>query len=135
MRKAARAKPKDASKAHLAEGAAGPARRRRAAAGTDRPAAAARIDLAAECILRDAAALQALLAGTFSPTDSVIVAAGAVTRIDTAALQLLVAFTRRETAAGRRVIWLDPSADFVSASARLGLTGILGLSEPAGGTA
>lgn len=132
MRKAARAKPKDASKVHLAGGAEKPARRRRAAAGSVRPAA--RIELAAECTLRDAAELQALLAGTFSPADSVIVAAGAVTRIDAAALQLLVAFTQREKAAGRRVVWAEPSADFMASSARLGLTDILGLEAPAGGT-
>lgn len=132
MRKAARAKPKDASKVHLAGGAEKPARRRRAAAGSVRPAA--RIELAAECTLRDAAELQALLAGTFSPADSVIVAAGAVTRIDAAALQLLVAFTQREKAAGRRVVWAEPSADFMASSARLGLTDILGLEAAAGGT-
>lgn len=134
MRKAARAKPKDASKVHLAAGAEKPARRRRAAGGFSKPAVAARIELAAECTLRDAAELQALLAGTFSPADSVIVAAGAVTRIDAAALQLLVAFTQREKAAGRRVVWAEPSADFMASSARLGLTDILGLEAPAGGT-
>ena len=131
MRKAARAKPKDASKVRLAAGAKKPARRRTAAAA--KPVVAARIDLAAECTLREAASLQSLLAGTHSLTDSVIVAAGAVTRIDAAALQLLVAFAQREKSAGRRVVWVDPSAGFLESSARLGLTGILGLDAAAGG--
>lgn len=118
MRKAARAKPKGASKVRLAARAKKPAR----------------IELAAECTLRDAATLQALLVDTVSATDEVIVAAGAVTRIDAAALQLLVAFAQREAAAGRRVVWQDPSADFVESGARLGLAGILGL-DVAGGAA
>lgn len=112
MRKAAVTKPKKASKARLA--------------------AAARIVLPAECTLREAAALQALLVGTVSPTGSVIVEGGAVTRIDAAALQLLAAFALREQAAGRQVDWHSASADLCKAGAALGLSAVLQLPAHAG---
>jgi len=114
MRKAAVTKPRKASKARLA------------AAGT-RHTAPARLTLPAECTLRDAAALQGLLVATVSPTDSVIIEGGAVTRIDAAALQLLAAFARRELAAGRRVAWHSASAALRTAGATLGLSEVLQL--------
>lgn len=93
--------------------------------------AAARFTLPEECTLRDAPALQAQLVALRSPADAVIVDAGAVRRIDTAALQLLVAFVRREQAEGRQVQWPAPSAEFLESSHRIGLGVALGL--PAGG--
>lgn len=141
MRKAAKAKPAKASKSRLAAAATKPARRagggKAAAKATDSvtsapaPAVDARIALSAECTLRDAPALQALLINTISPTDTVIIEAGAVQRIDAAALQLLVAFAQREQAAGRRLSWQEPAAELIESSARLGLTEVLGLDAPA----
>ncbi len=122
MRKAAVTKPKKASRARLA------------AAGT-RQVAAARITLPADCTLREAAVLQALLVSTISPTSSVIVEGGAVTRIDAAALQLLAAFARRERAAGRQVEWQSASDDLNKASAMLGLSEVLQLPASAGALA
>lgn len=111
MGRAARTKPVKASKEPLA-------------AATGKPA---RVQLPAECILRDAAGLQAQLCAAISPTDSVIVEAGAVTRIDAAGLQLLVAFAQREAAAGRRIQWQDPAPALIESSARVGLSAVLGL--------
>ena len=119
MRKAAGTKPEKASKARLA-------------AANTRQTVPARLTLPAECTLRDAASLQGLLVGTVSPTDSVIVDGGAVTRIDAAALQLLAAFARRELAAGRRLDWHAASAALRTAGATLGLTAVLQLSAAAG---
>ena len=82
--------------------------------------------------MRDAPALQAMLIATVSPTDSVLVDGSAVTRIDAAALQLLVAFARREAAAGRRIDWQNPSSDLIESSAQLGLAAVLGLPARAG---
>jgi len=141
MRKAAKAKPAKASKSRLAAATTRPARRTggsKAAAkaslsvtSAPAPAVDARIALSAECTLRDAPALQALLINTVSPTDTVIIEAGAVQRIDAAALQLLVAFARREQAADRRLSWHEPSAELIDSSARLGLAEVLGLGAPA----
>lgn len=129
MRRAAKAKPAVASKVRLAAAKKKTARAR-ATKPRAAPAQAARIQLAPECTLREAAALQALLLATHSPTDSVVIEAGAVTRIDASALQLLVAFAMREAAAGRRLEWQAPSPELIESSARLGLIDLLGL--PAG---
>jgi anti-anti-sigma regulatory factor len=117
MRKATSAKPKPrkASKARVA----GPAR----------------LSLGASCTLREAAALRTQLQGTVSKSDHVILEAGAVEHIDTVGLQLLVAFARREQAAGRRLEWQSPSHELLVASARLGLTEALALTGFAGKTA
>jgi anti-anti-sigma regulatory factor len=111
MGRAARTKPVKASKEPLATATGEPAR----------------VQLPAECVLRDAAGLQAQLLAAVSPADSVIVEAGAVTRIDAACLQLLVAFAQREAAAGRRIAWQDPTPALIESSARVGLSVVLGL--------
>mgnify|MGYP001275688788 CR=1 FL=1 len=87
----------------------------------------ARVKLGEVCTLREAAALQSQLVAAVSPTDEVLVDGAAVSRIDAAALQLLVAFARREQAAGRRIVWQQPSAALVESSARLGLQQVLGI--------
>lgn len=136
MRKAAGTKPEKASKARpAAAGKRQGARRAPAKSGhppQQQPAVTASITLPAECTLRDAATLQALLVSTVSPTASVSVDGGAVKRIDTAALQLLAAFARREQVAGRSVEWHSVSAELHKASARLGLSAVLQLPASAG---
>jgi ABC-type transporter Mla MlaB component len=77
--------------------------------------------------LREAADLKALLLSTVPPAGEVIIEGGAVERIDTAGLQLLAAFARREAAAGRCLAWQSASAELRGASARLGLLDCLGL--------
>jgi phospholipid transport system transporter-binding protein len=145
MPKGANAKPK-ASKARVAAPAkksatgarAGNAKRAkksataRSAAATPvaaKPAAVpARLTLGTECTLRDSANLKSQLLNTVSATDSVVVEGGAVEKIDTAALQLLVAFALREAAAGRRLEWVSASEELLGAGARLGLLEVLSLS-------
>lgn len=102
--------------------------RRKSAARNSSCGEPARISLAADCTLREAAALKSQLITTISPTDAVLIDGGAVERIDTAGLQLLVAFAQREHAAGRRLQWQAASEELRSASARLGLLGALSLS-------
>ncbi len=149
MRKAADPKLPDASTSRLATAVkkaspagkkassaaknASSAGRKSASAGKNREmAAAARVTLAAECVVRHGAALQAQLLATVSPTDEVIIQAAAVTRIDAAGLQLLVAFARREAGAGRRIRWEQPSRELVDSAVRVGLAGVLGLDTSAG---
>jgi phospholipid transport system transporter-binding protein len=134
MRKGAKAKPQRASKARVALSA-----KQRTAAATRAVAPPsllpARLTLAADCTLREAAILKTLLLSTVSPAGEVIIEGGAVERIDTAGLQLLVAFARREAAAGRRLAWQSASAELRGASERLGLLDCLGLDclDPDGG--
>jgi anti-anti-sigma regulatory factor len=146
MRKGANAKPRKASKARPAASAKKlPAARRKTVAAKTRPtskaakvapkasgkaaAAPARLTLAAACTLREAAMLKAQLLGTVSATDTVVIDGGAVERIDTAGLQLLVAFARREAAAGRRLDWASASGELLVSGARLGLLEVLSLSS------
>jgi anti-anti-sigma regulatory factor len=91
------------------------------------PPAAARLVLAADCTLREAPALKAQLLATTASSRQVIIEAGAVERIDTAGLQLLVAFAQREAQAGRRLAWQSVSDELRGAGARLGLLDSLGL--------
>lgn len=136
MRKGAKAGPKRASKPRVANPAtastakkkrpAGKAARRKTVSPAD-----ARLVLAADCTLREAPALKAQLLATISATPQVIIEAGAVERIDAAGLQLLVAFARREAAAGRRLAWQSVSDELRGAGARLGLLDPLGLATEA----
>jgi anti-anti-sigma regulatory factor len=131
MRKGAKARPKRASKPRVAtpsnastakQRPAGKAARRKPSSPTD-----ARLVLAADCTLREAPALKAQLLAANSATPQVTIEAGAVERIDAAGLQLLVAFARREAAAGRRLAWQSVSDELRGVGARLGLLDSLGL--------
>lgn len=146
MRRVAKAKPARASQARPAKSAKRPGAGKRPAAAkghatppiigaVSAATGPARIELSAECTLRDAPALKARLLDTVSSTDCVIVNARAVERIDASALQLLVAFARREQAAGRRVQWEQPSEALLASGARLGLREALGLPAPRGESA
>jgi anti-anti-sigma regulatory factor len=102
----------------------------RAAKAAPAPAAPAAdrfyLTLDASCTLRETADLQfSLVAANGNP---LVVDAGAVQRIDTAGLQLLVAMARRQQAAGRRLEWKAVSPELRQCSSRLGLDGALGLS-------
>jgi phospholipid transport system transporter-binding protein len=121
MRRAANTKPKNASKPRAAVAARKP--KVRAA----REITPARLCLGADCTLREAASLKSLLLSTVSSTDHVIVEGGAVERIDAAALQLLVAFARREADAGRRLVWDSASHELLVAGERLGVLEVLSL--------
>lgn len=98
-------------------------------------ASTARVGLRLEpsCLLRDALDMQfQLLSADFGEGD-VMVDGSAVERVDTAGLQLLLAFVNDHEQKGRRVAWTDSSAELRRAAARLGLAESLRL--PADGEA
>jgi phospholipid transport system transporter-binding protein len=85
------------------------------------------VTLESGCTLRDCADMQFLLLSAHVDHDPVVVDGAAVERIDTAGLQLLVAFARRHADAGRRVEWKAASPELLKCSARLGLVEALGM--------
>mgnify|MGYP005811454379 CR=1 FL=1 len=115
-----------------------------AAAQADAPAsvAAPAVDAAAQasrraglrlepsCTLRDALDMQfQLLATDFGDSD-VLLDGSAVERIDTAGLQMLVAFAKQHAASGRRIQWTAASQELQRGSRLLGLDETLGLNPP-----
>ena len=106
------------------------ARRSRAA----HPAAAPRrtaqppgeLALDSDCSLTAADALKAALAALLEAPQTVTLDAGAVQRIDTAALQLLAAFVRDRRLGGRTVAWRGAAQALQPAARLLGMEGILG---------
>lgn len=86
-----------------------------------RPAAVA---LAAECTMTQADALRSQLAAVFAKPAAAI-EISAVRRIDTANLQLLVAFVRDRRAAGLSVEWHGIAQAFTQSADRLGLRAVL----------
>ena len=88
---------------------------------------ALKLQLQADCTLRQAAALQSSLRAFDAGPHGAVLDGSAVQRIDTAGLQLLVAFARREAGAGRALSWAAASAVLRDAGARLGLAGVLAL--------
>lgn len=90
------------------------------------------LKLESSCTLRDALDMQfQLLATDFGDSD-VLLDGSAVERIDTAGLQMLVAFTRQHSSSGKRVEWLSASAELQRCSRMLGLDEAIGLAAAAG---
>lgn len=82
-----------------------------------------------ECMLAGAMALKKSLCALSSQAETVTLDAGAVKRIDTAALQLLAAFVRDRRLAGHAVEWHAVSAAMASAARVLGMSSMLSLAE------
>ena len=78
--------------------------------------------LAAQCGIRDCAALRQELLSLLDVPAPVAIDAGTVQRADTTTLQLLFAFERDRTARGLKVQWEACSAAFAQSAAQLGLT-------------
>jgi len=101
------------------------------AAATIGPTAAPSPDsvlrLPAQCSIRDAAQLLAQLMLRIEHSAPVYIDAAQVERVDTAALQLLVAFLNDRKAQQRAVVWLDCSDALMRAARSLGLMGALAL--------
>ena len=101
-------------------------------AATIGPTAAIKPDgvlrLPPQCTIRDASQLLGNLLLHIERTSPVYIDAAQVERVDTAALQLLVAFLRDRKAEQRAVIWLDCSDAMIRAARTLGLAGALSLS-------
>lgn len=77
--------------------------------------------------IADVAQLKQVLQVTHETEGDVCVTATAVEMLDTAALQLLVAFVREAKSGGSDVRWKDPSSAFCEAAALLDLERELGL--------
>ncbi len=99
----------------------------RATARRRSPAPPDRVQLRACCTLAEAGELKAALVALTPCAGPVTLAAGAVERIDTAALQVLAAFVRDRRLAGRSVHWDSPSTTLIAAARRLGLSTLLQL--------
>jgi anti-anti-sigma regulatory factor len=139
-RPVAKARAKAAASAKVAP-RAGPAAREQVAAVAEgvapvvaAPAADAFfLTLDASCTLRETADLQFSL--VIANGDPLVIDAGAVERIDTAGLQLLVALVRRQQQTGRRLEWKAVSAELRLCGERLGLLGALDLPPADSGAA
>ncbi|MBB6186221.1 STAS domain-containing protein [Rhodanobacter sp. MP7CTX1] len=88
--------------------------------------AAAVIGLPADCRMAELPALRDQFLLALAAPLSTLEASG-VERVDTAALQLLVAFHRDALARGQQVAWASVSAPLRDAAERLGLTKTLAL--------
>lgn len=84
-------------------------------------AAVANLRLDAACTLREAPDLHFALLGAVVSPDSQVIDAGGVERVDTAGLQLLVAFVRQRAATAQPVEWSAVSPELLRAAQRLGL--------------
>jgi phospholipid transport system transporter-binding protein len=87
--------------------------------------------LAADCAIGSAGKLKTDLLRRLKQPGSVAIDASALQRIDTATLQVLVAFARDRGAAGRPVEWVGVPAVLSDAARLLNLTATLGLAAPA----
>lgn len=83
--------------------------------------------LGAECTVAEADGLQAELARRLDEPGGVTVDVSALTRIDTAGLQLLAAFVRDRRTSGRAVEWRGRAAALDTAARLLGLGDMLEL--------
>ena len=91
------------------------------------PVAAGPLVLAAHCTLREAVAMKAQLLERLDSEGDVEIDAGVVEKIDTAGLQLLVAFSRQLNENNRALAWKSVTGELQGAAAQLGLVATLGL--------
>jgi len=84
-----------------------------------------------QCTVREAESLKHALHTAEDSSGDFIVEAGAVERIDTAGLQLLLGFASRLRLMQRRLIWGSVSPAFRQSASQLGLAPALGLPEAA----
>jgi ABC-type transporter Mla MlaB component len=86
---------------------------------------AAAITLAANCSIKEVAALRAQLRAVVDNGEPVAIDASAVERIDTATLQLLYAFVRDRLNSDREVTWQGVPAALTDAARLLGVRDLL----------
>jgi len=91
-----------------------------------------KIVLKAVLAINDAKALYAELGKKLETKKDISIDASAVEMVDTAILQLLLAFTQKSQLQNVAVKWEKPSREFLSRSETLNLTRLLGLSEAQG---
>jgi anti-anti-sigma regulatory factor len=85
------------------------------------------LQLDPQCTLRESAALKSRLLERLDQVGDVELDAGAVEKIDTAGLQLLVAFARQLRDSHRALGWKSIAPELLRSAAQLGLTDVLGL--------
>jgi anti-anti-sigma regulatory factor len=83
--------------------------------------------LAAELTIAQAGTLKTRLTRLLDSKDEVRVDAGATRRVDTACLQLLLAFVRDRRNAGKAVTWKATAPEFTTTAKTVGLAGALGI--------
>jgi ABC-type transporter Mla MlaB component len=91
------------------------------------------VAMASNCTVKDAAAMKVSLCAVADAAGAVVIDAGAVERIDTAVLQLLIAFVRERLGNDREVTWRAPSAALLSSARLLGVSDLLTLPNSAAG--
>ena len=89
--------------------------------------AAGPLALAPLCTLREAVAMKGQLLERLDQAGDVEIDAGRVEKIDTAGLQLLVAFSRQLRESHRTLAWKAVAPELTRAAAQLGLADTLGL--------
>jgi phospholipid transport system transporter-binding protein len=94
--------------------------------------ARAGLRLEVSCLLRDSLDFQFHLLSADFGSGEVLVDGSAVERVDTAGLQLLLAFVQHQATQGRKVSWTSASDALDRAAARLGLAASLHLPGAAG---
>lgn len=91
------------------------------------------VAMASNCTVKDAVAMKGSLCAVADADGPVVIDAGAVERIDTAVLQLLVAFVRERLGKDREVTWRAPSAALLDSARLLGVSDLLTLPNSAAG--
>jgi ABC-type transporter Mla MlaB component len=90
------------------------------------------IVLAANCSVKDAAALKTSLSKVAKQNAAVTLDTSAVERVDTATMQLLCAFVRDRSGREQRVTWRGESQALQDAARLLGVRALLGFEEAKG---
>ena len=89
------------------------------------------VALTSNCSVKDAISIRKSLCEFASAPDQVAIDGSAVERIDTAIVQLLVAFVRERLGSDRAVVWQSPSVALLDAARLLGVTDLLTLPRSA----
>ena len=89
------------------------------------PAAPRTLVLPASLVVGQLASFKALLVDGLRVDGPAWLDGAAVTEVDTAGVQLLVAFVRDARAAGREVVWVQPAPAVTALARTLGLSGAL----------
>jgi anti-anti-sigma regulatory factor len=100
-----------------------------ASTGKRKAPSGCRVQLAAELVIGTATELHARLGNALAQSGRVVLDAAAVTRLDTAGLQLLHAFVQARDESAREWCWENVGAALHEAAARLGMQRMLKLPD------
>ncbi len=92
-----------------------------------RPVRGRALTLTSELTIAQAGDLKTRLSRLLGVDGPVSVDASATRRVDTACLQLLIAFVRDRQAAGKKVTWTGSAPEFTATARTLGICAVLGL--------